>query len=292
MHSPVSRSPPPSTMQLQCLILFLQSVSGWNDANSPSGVRPARPLPPARLERMQEGAADVSHAGPSGSHQAAAAQDGDQRPLAAPGAGAAQPQAGPLPGSQQVGEDQAPTAAVQGQQRSPGSRLWGRLQGSVQGALHWASRLLWPDSCILKRQLSELDVFRLPNQTNRLALIFDPLGHHIPFTFGVEVFEVSHKTTPHVHSRAHEMFVVLAGEGESFCGPHRQLVKAGDVVVFPPGSVHGIDNGPASRMYCIELMLPNQMFAELVHSGRSTGGLDDLDLCVLLAQGCSSGPLM
>lgn len=191
-----------------------------------------------------------------------------------------------------MGEDRAPTAAVQEQQHSPGDRLWSRLQSGVQGGLHWASQLLWPDSCILKRQLSELDVFRLPNQTNRLALIFDPLGHHIPFTFGVEVFEVSHKTTPHVHTRAHELFLIMAGDGESFCNDHRQPIKAGDVVVFPPGSVHGIDNGPASRMYCIELMLPNQMFAELVHSGRSTGGLDDLDLCVLLAQGCSSGPLM
>ena len=272
--------------------LCLQSASGWNDANSPSGVRPARPLPPARLQRLHERAAAVPQAEAAGSHQAAAAQDGHRRLGATPDDGAPQTQAGPRPESQQAGEEKALTAAVQEQQHhSPGSRLWRWLQGSVQGALHRASQLLWPDSCILKRQLSELDVFRLPNQTNKVALIFDPLGHHIPFTFGVEVFEVSHKTTPHVHSRAHELFLVLAGDGESFCNHHRQPVKAGDVVVFPPGSVHGIDNGPASRMYCIELMLPNEMFAELVHSGRSTGGLDDLDLCVLLAQGCSSGPL-
>ena len=271
--------------------LCLQSVSGWNDANSPSGVRPPGPLPPARLHRLQDRAAAGPHAELAGSHQAAAAPDGHQRLGATADVGAGQKQAGPLPGSQEVGEAKAPTAAVQEQQHSPGSRLWCRLQGSVQGALHWASQLLWPDSCILKRQLSELDVFRLPNQTNKVALIFDPLGHHIDFTFGVEVFEVSHRTTPHVHSRAHELFIILAGEGVSFCNDHRQPVRAGDVVVFPPGSMHGIDNGPASRMYCIELMLPNQMFAELVHSGRSTGGLDDLDLCVLLAQGCSSGSL-
>jgi len=38
-------------------------------------------------------------------------------------------------------------------------------------------------------------------------------------------------------------------------------VRAGDVVVFPPRSVHGIDVAEDARMYCLELMQPNDMFA-------------------------------
>ena len=38
-------------------------------------------------------------------------------------------------------------------------------------------------------------------------------------------------------------------------------MRAGDVVVFPPRSVHGIDVSEDARMYCLELMQPNDMFA-------------------------------
>ena len=52
--------------------------------------------------------------------------------------------------------------------------------------------------------------------------------------------------------------------------------------------MHGIDNGVQGRMYCLELMLPNDMFAEMVKAGTPTGGLADEDLCVLIAAGCGS----
>ncbi len=64
---------------------------------------------------------------------------------------------------------------------------------------------------IIKRALDDLETFRLPNQTNVLALVFDPLQHPVPFTFGVEIFQASHKTPPHMHPNAHEMFFILAG---------------------------------------------------------------------------------
>lgn len=38
-------------------------------------------------------------------------------------------------------------------------------------------------------------------------------------------------------------------------------MRAGDAVVFPPRSVHGIDVSASGRMYCLELMQPNDMFA-------------------------------
>ena len=33
----------------------------------------------------------------------------------------------------------------------------------------------------------------------------------VPFTFGVEIFEPGHRTTPHSHASAHELFFILAG---------------------------------------------------------------------------------
>lgn len=94
------------------------------------------------------------------------------------------------------------------------------------------------------------------------------------------------RTTPHTHKTAHELFFVLAGSGEAFCDGERFPLSAGDAVVFPPTTVHGIDNGAAGRMYCLELMLPNEMFAEFVRQGTDAGSLDARDLCVMLAQGC------
>ena len=156
---------------------------------------------------------------------------------------------------------------------------------------------------VAKRTLAELTAFRLPNQSNRLAVQFDPfslpqvrvahvtcvqpplfgrecvsllqeaagrlpnqsdrrlvplvrrpahapraalvlicrtrrccalptsptcarlpsplVASQVPFISGIEVFERGHRTTPHVHPRAHELFFILAGEGVGFCGDQR-----------------------------------------------------------------------
>lgn len=62
-----------------------------------------------------------------------------------------------------------------------------------------------------KKGLQELAAYRLPNQTNRLALVFDPLADGVPFTFGLEIFEPGHKTAPHTHPSSQELFFILAG---------------------------------------------------------------------------------
>ena len=36
----------------------------------------------------------------------------------------------------------------------------------------------------------------------------------VDFTFGVEIFEPGHCTTPHTHLRSHELFFILAGASE------------------------------------------------------------------------------
>lgn len=143
----------------------------------------------------------------------------------------------------------------------------------------------------VRRTLQDLIAFQLPNQTNRLALVFDPMESvedSVPFVFGVEIFEPLHKTVPHVHPNAFEVFFILSGHGEAFCDNRRMSIKTGDIIAFRPGAVHGIDNtSTKEKIYCLELMLPNENFAEFVRAGRPMGNLNDDDLCILARIGCS-----
>lgn len=66
---------------------------------------------------------------------------------------------------------------------------------------------------VVQRHLKELDTFQLPNQTNRLALAFSPLDGY-PFLAGLEIFEAGHRTAPHVHQEAYELFFVISGVRE------------------------------------------------------------------------------
>ena len=144
------------------------------------------------------------------------------------------------------------------------------------------------------RHIEDLDNFQFPMGTNRLGLAFDPLSeedrHRTPFTFGVEVFEPGHMTPPHVHDTGFELFYIIKGSGEASCDGKRWPVGAGDVVVFRPGTEHGIDVDVSARMYCLELMLPNDEFAQFVRSGQDLPGLDAEDKCILMHVGCG-GPV-
>ena len=123
----------------------------------------------------------------------------------------------------------------------------------------------------VKRGLREVAAFRMPGQTNRLALVFDPLTDNVraadappsisclmlngfaqtcaspqymrpssikqnteyrslhahaaqvPFTFGVEIFEPGHRTTPHTHPSSQELFFILAGNNLALHLHHRAL---------------------------------------------------------------------
>ncbi|KAF6256914.1 hypothetical protein COO60DRAFT_1640359 [Scenedesmus sp. NREL 46B-D3] len=117
---------------------------------------------------------------------------------------------------------------------------------------------------VLKRALSEVGAFQLPAQTNRLALLFGP--HASPavcLSFGVEAFEPGHATPLHTHSSAHELFFVLAGRAGA------RAMDVGDVAVFPPGVLHGVDNESDQQLYCLQMMLPNESFVEWVRSGTA-----------------------
>ena len=137
------------------------------------------------------------------------------------------------------------------------------------------------------RRLSTLPAYRVPRQTNRLTFFHDPVTDpRVRFTYGLEIFEPGHQTPRHTHRDAHELFLVLAGDGGRgvFRDPNARNKRGlgavslapGDVVVFPPGLVHAIDNGGANgRLYTLQLMAPNDAFAERVQSGEALASLED-----------------
>lgn len=93
---------------------------------------------------------------------------------------------------------------------------------------------------VQRRRLRDLKAFQLPGQSNRLALVFNPLDDvGVPFTFGLEIFERNHRTPPHVHTAAHELFFILSGAGTAFCDGCTFPIAAGDILVFPPTSGAG-----------------------------------------------------
>ena len=125
-----------------------------------------------------------------------------------------------------------------------------------------------------------------PGDTNRLVLVFDPIGEQAGFVFAIEIFDVGGRTPPNVHARAQEMFYVLAGEGVAHAGSRTVPFRRGDSLLLPPGTVHQIENTGASRLYCMTVMVPNEDFAELIRSGEPAA-LDAEDWAVLLGRAAS-----
>jgi mannose-6-phosphate isomerase-like protein (cupin superfamily) len=49
---------------------------------------------------------------------------------------------------------------------------------------------------------------------------------------------ISRDAQKHYHTRLTEYYVILSGEGEMELGDERVAVKAGDVIMIPPGVAH------------------------------------------------------
>jgi mannose-6-phosphate isomerase-like protein (cupin superfamily) len=116
--------------------------------------------------------------------------------------------------------------------------------------------------------------------TNYFAILFDPKKDTTDAIFVVEIFNVGGATPPNTHSRAHEFFYVLHGEGmASSDGEERPIVK-GDALLLDPGGVHVVRNTGTTKLYTLTVMVPNQEFSELIRSGRRVE-LDEEDIRVL-----------
>ena len=164
----------------------------------------------------------------------------------------------------------------------------------------WARRAAQPASAaaeepgtaapLRRRRLSDADVFRLPGQRNRVALLYDPLGAAaVPFTASVEMYDPGHVTPRHTHARGTELFLILAGAAVAVCDGAAMLLRAGDAVAFPPGAVHALDVPPDApgRCHALQLLLPDDAaaFSAFVRSGDGgkEAALDAADLCALHA---------
>jgi mannose-6-phosphate isomerase-like protein (cupin superfamily) len=127
----------------------------------------------------------------------------------------------------------------------------------------------------------DYQVFRIsPQDTNRLAIVFDSAIADTSLTVCVEIFDPGGQTPPNRHNFAVEMFFILQGEGEASCDGKTVALKPGDSLLVRPTGVHQIKNTGEGRLYALCFMVPNEDFSELIRSGIPQT-LDEEDLAVL-----------
>lgn len=133
----------------------------------------------------------------------------------------------------------------------------------------------------LVQSAKQYQVYRIsPNDSNRLAIIFEPKTANASLTVCVEIFDKGGKTPPNRHQIAVEMFFVLKGEGMATCDGKTVPIYAGDSLLVPPTGIHEISNTGNGRLYTLCIMVPNEDFAELIRSGIPVE-LDEEDMRVL-----------
>ena len=139
------------------------------------------------------------------------------------------------------------------------------------------------NQCMIPVSKSPQDyqAFRIsPGDTNRLAIVFDPVAANSSLTVCIEIFDSGGKTPPNRHLLAVEMFFVLKGQGRATCDGKTVSIKAGDSLLVPPTSTHLIENTGNERLYTLCIMVPNEDFVELIRSGTPVE-LDEEDMRVL-----------
>lgn len=116
-----------------------------------------------------------------------------------------------------------------------------------------------------------------PEDSNRLALIFDPQTDGAGFIAAVEIFDQGGRTPPNMHTVGQEMFFVLHGHGRATT-PGRSIdVGPGDSLLLKPGVEHALENTGPGRLYCLTIMVPDDGFTDLIRSGvRAELDADDL----------------
>ena len=124
-------------------------------------------------------------------------------------------------------------------------------------------------------------VFRIKAaDTNKFAVVADPVESGTSFITVVEIFDVGGRTPPNSHVAADELFYVLHGEGVAVCDGRRMPIAKGDSFLVRAGAEHVVENTGASRLYCLTTMVPDEAFAALIRAGVPDT-LDEQDLAVL-----------
>lgn len=110
----------------------------------------------------------------------------------------------------------------------------------------------------------KLGVIRSPRGGDEASVLF-------------EVWEPGGAQPPNSHPNSVETFWFLRGEGIAVSDGVEMPVRAGQLLVLPPGSVHFIRNTGPGRLYAITTMTPDDGFAAFVERGpRSDFDADDL----------------
>jgi mannose-6-phosphate isomerase-like protein (cupin superfamily) len=120
-----------------------------------------------------------------------------------------------------------------------------------------------------------------PGDTVKLAVVRGP-DTRSDATVVFEVWDPGGAQPPNSHPASVETFWFLAGEGVATSDGVEVPVRAGTLLVLPPGSVHHIRNTGPGRLYAVTTMLPDAGFAALIRSG-TPDRLDAADMAV--AQG-------
>jgi mannose-6-phosphate isomerase-like protein (cupin superfamily) len=120
-----------------------------------------------------------------------------------------------------------------------------------------------------------------PGDTVKLAVLREPQTPD-DTSICVEVWDPGGSQPANSHPRSVETFYFLRGSGVAECDGVERAVRAGDLVVLPPGSVHRIRNTGPGRLYAVTTMTPDDGFVALIRRGVDDQ-LDPLDLEVLTA---------
>ena len=111
-----------------------------------------------------------------------------------------------------------------------------------------------------------------PDDTVVLVVLSGPRTSGSQTTVCFEVWEPGGSQPDNSHPSSTETFVVLQGEGLAHSDSHDVALRAGSVIVLPPGSVHRIENTSATeRLYTLTVMEIDDGFENLILSGTPTG---------------------
>jgi mannose-6-phosphate isomerase-like protein (cupin superfamily) len=122
--------------------------------------------------------------------------------------------------------------------------------------------------------------FRISDgDTVKLVPLRDPDDLYDASIF-LEIWDPGGSQPPNSHPSSVETFLFLSGEGTAYCDTTVTPIRAGQMLVLPPGSTHRICNSSEHRLYAITTMYPDDGFTAIVRGGVREP-LDPADLAVL-----------
>jgi ureidoacrylate peracid hydrolase len=118
-----------------------------------------------------------------------------------------------------------------------------------------------------------------PGDSVKLVMLRSPDEPYDASVF-LEIWDRDGSQPPNSHPNSVETFYFLSGTGTAYSDDEQTEVRANDLIVLPPGTMHRIANTGPDKLYAITTMTPDGGFAELVGNGAAEP-LDDDDVTVL-----------